>query len=244
LKFVVLLSGFILGGMAFSQENASQYLIDLVIKVEPKPKCGFAQQDSVYLYQDSLLIFCAVLDSSGQIELTTRGNGKRWVLPDHNYKIEILPNSGFAFQYDKFNTFNITSHTKMIRELKRINVCLGPVSQPYFSYEKNSAVLDSINLLDLDVLSDFFCTYPTGKVALIGFRGEFENTEIDRLRVSEVVNHFQKLGVSKECFVVLCKGKEENSLNSATKHSSISDPFRSQAVKNNQVVVIEIMAFE
>jgi outer membrane protein OmpA-like peptidoglycan-associated protein len=244
LKFVVLLLGSIIGGIAFSQENASQYLIDLVIQVEPETKCGVAQQDTINLYQDSLLILCTVLDSSGQIELTTRENGKRWVLPDHNYKIEILPNNGFAFQYDKFNTFNITSHTKMIRELKRINICLGSVTQPYFVFDKNNSTLDSVNAKDLEFLTEFFCEFPKGKIAIIGFRGANENIDIDKLRALTIVNHLKKQGISEECFIILSKGLEENYLDSATKNKSISDSFRSQAIKNNRIVMIEIIALK
>ena len=229
---------------AIAQKDNKNYLIELLIQIELEEHCNEKMKDSIYLFQDSILIFQEALDSTGEIILKNKADGSRWILPEHTYKIEVSSASGSIAHIspDVFNTYNLNANTRIIRNLKRMNICQGPIRSPIFSFNKNSFKLESVNSEDLYFLELFFCEYPNGKVELTGFRSENEAINIDKKRALEVVKYYVDQGISKEHFIVFNKGIASHNLGDNVQQGVLDCAERNESILGNRVVTLKIVS--
>jgi hypothetical protein len=120
LKHSILLFITLFSFPAFSQTE-NEIHIDLLIKIEISESEN-PPSDTVKIYEDSILIYQQILDSSGTIELSTKADGSRWIHPEKNYEIKIIDAFGQEGR-DCFTTHGIESNSRIIRDIKRIPVC-------------------------------------------------------------------------------------------------------------------------
>ncbi|MGV6860327.1 MAG: OmpA family protein [Putridiphycobacter sp.] len=111
-------------------------------------------------------------DADGQINLTEKEDGTRYIMPGNTYTVEVAGiEKVYLGAHDKFSTMDVEKNTRIIRELSVLNI-EKPIRLPEVRYALGSAELqvipDSINSKDsLNYLYDIMMENPNIVVELM-----------------------------------------------------------------------------